>query len=69
MPQPRIVFEIGPFYVTPEGFGRSQGYAVYENGLTHATRRHCASWGADTAKALTNAIAKARELYARSQEV
>ena len=35
-----IVYEKGDYYVSREPFGKSKwlGYAVYKNGITHATR-------------------------------
>jgi hypothetical protein len=51
-----LIYESGDFFVTAETFGRTNGYAVYQNGHTAAVR--CARIGYPASEGLKRAIAE-----------
>ena len=66
----RILYENGPFWVTAAEFGtgrfepKGKGFEVYENGVTHSTRRAIIGWVGE--KGLTRAIAEADRLAGKA---
>lgn len=68
-----VLYENDPFWVRAAEFGsgrfkpKSKGFEVYENGVTHSTRRAAIGWEGE--KGLTRAIAEADRLVALNAKI